>query len=75
MAVDPTFFGRGLGSALCRHGVDMARSDGLAVGVIAAGMGEKLYTSLGFKTIEKKTIKDERLGREAEVEFWVQTCQ
>ena len=73
MAVDPAFFRRGLGTKLCLYGTDIAKEDSVPIGVIAAVMGERLYEHLGFETRIKETVKDERAGKEATVDFWVQT--
>ncbi|KAH8812981.1 hypothetical protein F5884DRAFT_319900 [Xylogone sp. PMI_703] len=75
MAVDPTFFRHGYGTKLCQYGMNIAKEDSVPIGVIAAAMGAKLYEHLGFETIIKEIVTDERAGMEDTVDFWVQTWQ
>lgn len=72
MAVDPDHFRRGYGSLLCRYGMAVANEDKVSVGLIAAASGKPLYDHLGFQTVVRMTLGDERAGSEAEVDFWVQ---
>jgi GNAT superfamily N-acetyltransferase len=72
MAVDPDHFRHGYGTLLCRHGMNIAKEDGFPVGIIAAEIGMRLYKHLGFKTAVKVTLSDERPGKDAKVDFWVQ---
>ena len=72
MAVNPDYFRHGYGTLLCRYGIDIAQKDQFPVGIIAAEMGAKLYTELGFETAVKVTLTDERPSKEAKVDFWVQ---
>jgi hypothetical protein len=54
MAVDPEHFRRGYGTKLCQYGMAIAKEDSVPVGIIAAAMGAKLYSGLGFKTVVKR---------------------
>jgi hypothetical protein len=72
MAIDPKHFRHGYGTILCRHGMDLAMKNKTPIGIIAAESGKPLYDKLGFDTMVEKTVEDERPGKEASVEFWVQ---
>ncbi|KAG5749092.1 hypothetical protein H9Q70_008252 [Fusarium xylarioides] len=72
MAVDPDHFRKGYGTLLCRHGMEIARQDKVAVGVIAAELGMKLYESLGYACTAKVSLTDGRPDEDASVDFWVQ---
>ncbi|KAF5550693.1 gnat family protein [Fusarium mexicanum] len=72
MAVDPDHFRKGYGTLLCRHGMEIAREDKVAIGVIAAELGMKLYESLVWACTTKVSLTDGRPDEDASVDFWVQ---
>jgi len=72
MAVDPDHMRHGYDSLLCRQGMALADADNVPIGLIAAASGKPLYDYLGFQTVMKMTLGDERPGYEAEVSFWAQ---
>ncbi|KAF5987546.1 putative gnat family protein [Fusarium bulbicola] len=72
MAVDPDHFRNGYGTLLCRHGMEIAREDNVAIGVIAAELGMKLYESLEWTCTTKVSLTDGRPDEDASVDFWVQ---
>ncbi|KAF5252794.1 hypothetical protein FANTH_2118 [Fusarium anthophilum] len=72
MAVDPDHFRKGYGTLLCRHGMEIAREDKVAIGVIAAELGMNLYESLGYACTTKVSLTDGRPDEDASVDFWVQ---
>jgi GNAT superfamily N-acetyltransferase len=59
VAVDPVLQGRGLGTALIRHGLDRARADGVpAVLETAIASNVALYEGLGFHVAEEADAPD-----------------
>lgn len=52
LAVHPAYWKRGLGGALTRSGMDLAKTDGIQQGVIATEMGKAVYSAMGFKHLE-----------------------
>ncbi len=44
---------QGLGSSLCKQGMDLAKDKNAYVSVFGSPMGKKLYASLGFRELEK----------------------
>ena len=51
VVVHPAYWRRGHGTALVRWGLDIADTDLVKQGVIAADMGAKLYLALGYSMI------------------------
>jgi len=49
LGVDPTQGGHGYGKLLVRHGLEIARAEGVCASVISALGRESFYTSLGFE--------------------------
>ncbi|KAI0426688.1 hypothetical protein F5Y09DRAFT_56494 [Xylaria sp. FL1042] len=56
----PSYYSRGIGSALLGSVLDLADREGLAAYLEATRVGVSLYQKLGFKTVE--TLKFERTG-------------
>lgn len=49
--VHPAYWKRGHGSKLAQWGVDLAALDAVDQGVLASGMGTRLFEHVGFKRI------------------------
>ena len=71
IVVDPRFWRRGLGTALCKHGMEIATRQGSSIGILAAGSGVALYEHLGFYELEKVIVRDDRKDENALVYFTV----
>lgn len=57
--VHPAYWRRGHGERLVRWGLDAANVDGVSMGVLASGMGERLYSRLGFEQVGAFALADE----------------
>lgn len=71
IAVEPSYQRRGVGTKLVRHGMQIATREMVKVGSLAAESGLPLYTALGFATVDKVEIKDDRPDFEAKMNFYV----
>ncbi len=59
LATHPDFRRRGVGSKLCRWGIEMAKPRGWPATVLASPMGSQLYKGLGFKLLGSITVQVE----------------
>ncbi|KAK7415053.1 hypothetical protein QQX98_006191 [Neonectria punicea] len=58
VVVHPAYWKRGHGTSLVEWGKALADMDRVGQGVIAADMGEKLYTSLGYRKLDDVTAEE-----------------
>lgn len=52
LAVHPDYQGKGLGSRLLKHGLDLADAEGRVVYIEATAAGYPVYAKLGFEEID-----------------------
>jgi len=64
LATDPAFQRRGAAAALCRDGIQLAHRLGMKITVFASPMGQKLYSTLGFRSVSTIIVR-----ADAEEEF------
>ncbi len=61
LVVHPAYWKRGHGGSLTGWGMDLAKTDGIQQGVIAAKMGKAVYAAMGFKNLEDLHIDGDDL--------------
>lgn len=75
MVVHEDFQRKGLGTRLGRYGLQIAFEENCPVGVIATPMGQKLYSTLGFETLETLTTQDGTSKCTLSVQVWIDKGQ
>lgn len=58
VVVHPAYWRRGHGTTLVEWGKSLADLDRMEQDVVAADMGEKLYTSLGYQKLDEVKVED-----------------
>ena len=59
LIVHPAYWHRGYGTALVCWGLELASTDSIRQGVIAADMGQQLYLSRGYTKLDNVIVIDE----------------
>jgi GNAT superfamily N-acetyltransferase len=57
--VHPAYWRHGHGARMVEWGMELARRDGVKVGVLSVPTGEKLYLRLGFKKLDEVVVHDD----------------
>lgn len=73
LTVHPAYSRRGHGANLTQWGIELARIDGVDLGLVASEFGNKLYKRLGFGYVDQFKIEGDEIsprGVEGEVLRW-----
>jgi len=61
LCVHPAYWSRGHGSTLTKWGLELAKIDGVKMGVMGPAMGMRLYKYLGFKHLDDLELEGDEL--------------
>lgn len=61
LVVHPAYWGKSHGATLVKWGLELAKMDGVPMGVSGPEKGAKLYKALGFKPLAKLEFEGDEL--------------